>query len=94
MHPLVRPSQQKKIKDLVFIHSNDNVIEKQFGQNESSALTVLKSSIIGFSDSIKLKKAIFQPDKFVSIYGVGIVYLECQSQSMLETQPNDSPDLV
>ena len=67
------------MKDLVFIHANDNIIEKQFGQNESSALTVLKSSIIGFSDSIKMKKSKFRPGQFVSIYGVGIVYLECQS---------------
>ena len=43
----------QKQQDLVYIHAYDNVIEKTFGRNENVRLKVLKSSIIGFSSSIK-----------------------------------------
>ena len=41
--------------ELLFIQSNDSIIEKQIGKNENS-IRVLKSAIIGFSEGIKFAK--------------------------------------
>ena len=85
-------SKKSQVSELLFIQSNDEIIEKQLGKNENS-IKVLKTAIIGFSEGIKFSKC---NDFLVSVSGVGIVYIETQTREMKENEGSlfEDPELV
>jgi hypothetical protein len=55
------------VNELVYIQSNDSIIEKQIGKKEDNHIQVLISSIVGFSEGIKFRPS--SVNKFVTVYG-------------------------
>eukprot|EP00347_Sterkiella_histriomuscorum_P011442 403372437 len=67
----------KQAKELVFLHSNENIIEKTLGTGEK--IIVHKDCVIGFQDSITFsstKGDVYQGNNYVTIEGPGLVLIE------------------
>jgi uncharacterized protein (AIM24 family) len=70
-------SNDKGEKEVLFIHSNENLILKQLGKGEK--IIVAKHSIIAFSFKISfsaVEQTWWSPSEYVNVKGPGKLYIE------------------
>lgn len=78
MRPLAHEEDLKECAELLFIHSQDSLIEKALGHEET--IVIFKDCLVAFTDKVQImkpsaQKGPFQKD-FITIKGPGTIYFE------------------